>query len=312
MPSEPRHVGIVGASGFLGAALVDRLTRRGEVQPRLFGRRDGTISGHRIERLDPTRPSTLEGLDVVVHLAALTNARAPEAELWQANVELARETARAAASAGVRRFVFTSSLHVYGRSSVAAVGPESPFQPTDGYGRSKVAAEQSLAAVSQETGLAVCVLRPPMIYGPGAGGSFAQLVALVRSGLPLPLALARSPRSLCSINNAASAVEHAILAGVAGEVLLPADPDDILPRDLIVAIAALEGRRPVLWPVPRGLLSAPLALVGRSGIVSSLFDPLCIDRTHWAASGWRPVETGSEGLAVALSGTGQRAPGDQN
>lgn len=312
MPSEPKRVGVVGASGFLGAAVVDRLTRRGDIQLRLIGRREGVVSGHRIERLDPTKPSTLESLDVVLHLAALTNARASEAELWQANVEFARDTARASASAGVSRFVFTSSLGVYGRSSVAAVGPNSPFQPTDNYGRSKVAAEQALAEVARDTGLAVCVLRPPMIYGPGGGGSFAQLVALVRSGLPLPLALARSPRSLCSINNAASAAEHAILKGVAGDILLPADPDDVRPRDLILAIAALEGRRPVLWPVPRALLAAPLALVGRSAIVSSLFDPLCIDRTHWAGSGWRPVETASQGLAAALSEPGQSAAGGQH
>lgn len=301
MPSEPRRVGVVGASGFLGAAVVDRLARRGDIQLRLLGRREGVVAGHRVERLDPTRSSALEGLDVVVHLAALTNPRASEAELWQANVELARDAARASASAGVTRFVFTSSLGVYGRSSVAAVGPNSPFQPTDGYGRSKVAAEQALAQVSAETGLAVCVLRPPMIYGPGAGGSFAQLVALVRRGLPLPLALARSPRSLCSINNAASAVEHAVREGVAGDVLLPADPDDVLPRDLILAIASLEGRRPMLWPVPRAVLAVPLALVGRSAIISSLFDPLCIDRTHWSGAGWRPVETGSQGLAKALA-----------
>jgi nucleoside-diphosphate-sugar epimerase len=300
MPSGASSIGILGATGFLGRRLVGRLSPRPDVALRLFGRRESEVAGHRV-RPWPAAPSDLEGLDVLVHLSGITSSRAPEAALAAANVHLPMETARAAASVGVPRFVFVGSLHAHAKASETAIRPTSPFRPVDSYGRSKRDAELALRQIAAARPMQLAILRPPMIYGPGGTGSFAQLAALIRRGLPIPLGLASQPRSFCSVENAASAVEHLIFTDGPQDVLLPADPEDLTPRSLALAIGRELGRDVHSLPVPKSLLAAPLALVGRSAIVTSLFEPLCIDRGHWETVRWRPVQTGAEGMRQALS-----------
>lgn len=300
MRSAPDRIGVVGATGFVGRHLVADLVAEGPGRPRLFGRSGGTVAGCPVEPLD-LRPQTFAGLDCLVHLAGITTSRASPEALQRTNVDLAVDVARAAAAAGVKRFVFLSSLHVHGKAADGAVGPDSPLRADNAYGGSKIAAEQALAAVAAETGLELAVLRPPMVYGPGAKGSFSLLARLVRTGAPLPLALARGRRSFCSVNNLVSAIRHAIDAPIPGGPLIPADSEDFETRELVEAMAGAVGRRSRLWPVPRAVLAAPLALVGRREMITSLFEPLRIDRSHWAAHGWSPVETGAEAVRAALA-----------
>jgi nucleoside-diphosphate-sugar epimerase len=300
MPFGARSIGIVGATGFLGRRLVERLSGRPDIHLRLFGRQETEVRGHRVLPW-PAEPSIFDSLDVLVHLSGITSSRAPAEALRAANVRLPIQTAQAAASAGVRRFVFVSSLHAHAKASETPIGPASPFQPVDAYGRSKRDAELALRDMTAAQPLQLAIVRPPMIYGAGGTGSFAQLAALIRRGLPVPLELARQPRSFCSLDNAASAVEHLIFSTGPEDVLLPADPDDLTPRALALAIAREMGCAVRLWPVPKPLLAAPLALIGRSTIVTSLFEPLCIDRGHWETMRWRPVQTGAEGMRAALT-----------
>lgn len=300
MRSAPDRIGIVGATGFVGRHLVAALVAEGPGRPRLFGRSGGTVEGCPVEPLG-LRPESLAGLDCVVHLAGITTSRASPEALQRTNVDLAVDVARAAAAAGVKRFVFLSSLHVHGKAADEAVGPDSPLRADNAYGASKIAAERALAAVAAKTGLEVAVLRPPMVYGPGAKGSFSLLARLVGAGAPLPLALARGRRSFCSVKNLVSAIRHAIDAPTPGGPLIPADPEDFETRDLVKAMADALDRRVRLWSAPKALLAAPLALVGRREMVTSLFEPLRIDRSHWAAHGWRPVETGADAVRAALT-----------
>lgn len=303
MPSEPERlngarVGLVGASGYIGGALATSLIRDG-ASPRLFGRTARCLGDREIVAL--TAGSDLfEGLDCVVHLSGIATSRASEDDLRRANVDLAVETARRAAAAGVRRFIFVSSLHVHGKTAARAVTPETPFRNDNAYGRSKAAAETALARVAAQTGLELIIVRPPMVYGPGSGGGFRLLAKLVQAGPPLPFARARARRSFCSIDNLVSALRHLIITPTPPSVLLPADPEDFDTASLVAAMAEAVDRRIMLWPAPRGVLAAGLGLAGRSEMIVSLFEPLRIDRTHWAAAGWRPVETGAEGVRKAL------------
>lgn len=300
MPYDPRVIGVVGATGFIGQALVKAWASQGR-RLRLFGRGPASVAGIEVEPLDQT-PRGFAGVDCVVHLAALTTSRAGETDLRRVNIDLAVETARAAAAAKVKRFIFVSSLHVHGKSASAPIGPGSALTPDNAYGASKAAAEQELKRVAAETGLELVILRPPMVYGPGAKGSFAQLVGLVRKGWPLPFGIAKGRRSFCSIDNLISSIDHLMRVPAPPMVFLPADPDDFDTPGLVRAIADGLGTKARLWPVPKVLLAAPLALIGRGEIAASLFDTLQVDRAHWTEISWRPVQSGPEGVHRAVTG----------
>lgn len=307
MPSVASRIGVVGASGFIGRALVEQLAAEDGGCPRLFGRRAGQVGGCVIEALD-TSLVPFRGLDCLVHLSGITTSRTTEDVLQRANVDLAIEVAAAAAAAGVKRLVFVSSLHVHGKSASAPVAPDSPLNPDNAYGRSKAAAEVALRQIAHETGLELVILRPPMVYGAAAKGSFSLLARLVRTGLPLPFALARGRRSFCSVGNLVSAIRHAVHAPNPPAVLIPADPDDFDTPGLARAMGKAMGQPVRLWPVPKVVLAAPLAVIGRADMITSLFEPLQVDRSHWKAQGWRPVESGPEALRAALVGEVPAAP----
>lgn len=307
MPYTNSKIGIVGASGFVGRALVEQLAKDGSGCPRLFGRRAGEVRGCAIEPLELT-PYTFRGLDYVVHLSGITTSRATAEDLQRANIDLAVGVAAAAASAKVKRFIFISSLHVHGKSASTLIAPNSRFNPDNAYGRSKAAAEAALVRIADEAGLELVILRPPMVYGAGAMGSFNLLARLVKTGLPLPFALARGQRTFCSVANLVSAIRHAIDAASPPRVLIPADPGDFDTPGLVRAMATAMGRPPRLWSVPKAVLLAPLAAAGRAEMITSLFEPLRIDRSHWASYGWRPVESGVEAVRAALGAAPAEAP----
>lgn len=293
-------IGITGATGLVGRELMRQWACCADVQPRLYGRSGGGAAGAVVHPL-PTSPDDLRGLDVVVHLAGSTDLRAPEADLMAANADLATTVARLAAREKVTRFVLVSSMSVHGRTVPHAVTPDTPYAPTNAYGRSKVAAETAVGAVCRETGLELAIVRPPMIYGAGSQGSFNALRRLVIMGAPLPFGLSRARRSFCSVANAASAVDRAARAEVQG-VLLPADPEDVSLPELVRGIAAAAGRRPLLLlPAPPALMKAALGAVGKSEMASSLFEPLTIDRAHWPAWGWAPPQSNADGVRAAVA-----------
>lgn len=299
MLSANSRIGVVGASGFIGRALVEHLVAEGQDCPRLFGRRVGQVGRCTIELLD-LKSESFCGLDCIVHLSGITSSRMLEENLRRVNVDLAAGVASAAAAAGVKRIVFVSSLHVHGKAASGRISPDSPPDPDNAYGRSKAEAEAALRRIAGQTGMEIVILRPPMVYGAGGKGSFRLLARLIRTGLPLPFALARSRRSFCSVGNLVSAIRHAIEAPAPPAVLIPADPEDFDTPELVRTMAAAMGRRVRLWPIPKTLLAVPLAVLGRAEMITSLFEPLQVDRTHWHEQGWRPVESGAGAVRAAL------------
>lgn len=298
MPPALDRIGIVGASGYIGGALIRALMSDGHLL-RLFGRRRGTIAGLELEPLAHGSEQFV-GLDCIVHLSGITTSRASEALLRQANVDLAVQTGLKAAAAGVKRFIFVSSLHVHGKTAEYPVAPDSPFKFDNAYGKSKFEAEVALADVFAGKPTELVILRPPMIYGRGSKGSFGLLVKFVGTGLPLPLAAARGRRTFCSIANLVSAIHHCIKSSDPAPVLIPADPEDFDTQSLIRALAGIMGRPSLLWYAPKPLLELPLALIGRREMIVSLYEPLQVDRSHWEGQEWRPVESGMQGLSAAV------------
>ena len=248
----------------------------------------------------------LAGVDAVVHLAArahvLRDSSTDAHSLYRAvNTLGALRLAETAAAAGVRRFVFLSSARVHGdRSTRTPFVESSPLVAQDAYGRSKADAERGLASLARESALEPVIFRPPLVYGPGARGNFARLVALVARGVPLPLGAVRNRRSLVFVGNLVDAIVCALDHPAAPrETFMVSDGEDVSTPELVRRIARALGKPPRLVPVPATLLRLAGLLAGRSDDVARLLDDLVVDSSRIRERlGWRPPFTLDEGLAA--------------
>lgn len=299
--TRPKSVGIIGATGFVGRSLVDRMTHEDLGHVRLFGRSSGTLAGHNIEPL-PDSLASLRGLDTVVHLAGIAHQTASNAEYEAVNERLPLTTARLAHAAGVRRFVFVSSTHVHGRWWQTPMTPELAFSPASPYAASKASAEQQLQMIAAESGLELAVVRPPLVYGPGAKANFALLAKCARAGIPLPLGCALAKRSMVSIDNLADAIlaiaSMTLPRGPA--VLLPADDRDLSVSELFSLMTQAAGRTSLQPSVPAPVMKFLLEALGKQETFESLFRPAVIDRAHWKTFGWLPPQSVWDGISKAV------------
>jgi nucleoside-diphosphate-sugar epimerase len=253
--------------------------------------------------------AAVSGIDAVVHLAARVhvtgdNARTGERLFRAVNVDGAAGLASAARRAGIRRFILASSTTVYGARNVGApFGESSSPAPTTPYARSKLDGEHAVSAALAGSGTELVVLRPPLVYGPGAKGNFARLVRLVELGVPLPLASVRNRRSLLFVGNLVDGIVHALdHPAAAGGTYNVTDLRDFSTPELISGIAAALGRRPRLVPCPVGILRTAAALAGRSEELSRLIDDMEVDASRMRAGlGWEPPYTLEQGLAESVA-----------
>lgn len=304
-------IAVTGANGFVGRALCDRLGQEGPVRP-LVRREAGDLPGAVAvgdigARTDWTH--ALSGVDCVVHCAARVhmmqeNAADPLAAYRDVNVAGTKRLAEAAASAGVRRLVFLSSVKVMGETT----RPGQPFRigdtprPVDPYGQSKWEAEQTLWTVASQTGLEVVVIRPPLVYGPGVRANFLRLMRAVERGWPLPLGSVNNRRSMVALDNLVDLVAlctHHPQA--AGHTFFVSDGTDLSSAGLVRSMAAASGLSPRLWPVPVWLLRLVGALAGHRATVARLVDSLQVDiQPTRERLGWQPVVSTEEGLRRLL------------
>ncbi|MEX0958139.1 MAG: SDR family oxidoreductase [Burkholderiales bacterium] len=299
---------ITGATGFVGSALCAALEQRGVGCRRAL--RAGTGAGQNDSVVGDIGPHTdwqaaLEGISSVVHLAARTHvmresAADPLAAYREINVEGTRRLAEAAAAAGVRRFVFLSSIKVNGeRTGLLPFGESDEPHPEDAYGITKLEAEQVLKRIAAESQMRVTILRPPLVYGPGVKGNFLALMGAVRKGVPLPLGSVDNRRSLVHVGNLASAVVACLdNERAAGQTFLISDGEDLSTPELIRRLATGLGTRPRLYRCPVRLLRAAGALLGRRAQVARLTDSLQVDSARIRQTlGWTPPVSTEEGLA---------------
>lgn len=303
--ARPTSVGIIGATGFVGRSLVHQITQEGLGQVRLFGRSRGSIAGHSVEPF-PDSTASLRGLDVVVHLAGIAHQIASSAGYEAVNVQLPLTTAKLAHAAGVRRFVFVSSTHVHGRWSQTPMSPESPFSPVSPYAVSKASAEQQLQTFATESELELAVVRPPLVYGPGAKANFALLAKFARAGILLPLGCARAKRSMVSIENLRDAIltMASMTLPRSPAVLLPADDRDLSVSEMFSLMTQAAGRTSLQLSVPEPVMKFLLEALGKQEMFESLFRPAVINRSHWKNFGWSPPQTVGDGLANGVRPAG--------
>ena len=302
---------ITGASGFVGRALCSslvnhfplRISVRYKSKTELFENVD-TLEAS----LSPDQDwsHALTGVSVVVHCAARVHvmndkAANPLLEFRRVNVDGALNLARQAAKAGVRRFVFISSIKVNGECTDLGhpfMADQIPV-PSDPYGVSKYEAEIGLRVLSEETGMEVVIIRLPLVYGPGVKANFLSMMNWLRRGLPLPLGgVIKNRRSFVFIDNLVSMIIACIShPAAANQTFLVSDDEDLSTTELLERMALALGRPSKLIAVPENLVAGGAKLIGRSDIYQRLCGSLQVDiRKTKDLLGWSPPVTVDEGL----------------
>jgi len=306
---------VTGANGFVGTALCRRL-REDEFLVRMAGRARSRLPGgisdcsdcewvvlhDRSNEAEITQ--ALDGVGCIIHLAARVHvmtdhAADPLAEFRSVNANWTERLARAAASQGVRRFVYLSSIKVNGEQSLLPFTEQDPPNPQDPYGVSKWEAEQALARVSSKTGMETVVVRSPLVYGPGVGGNFLQLLNILRRGVPLPLALVRNRRSLVYRGNLVDALTRCVRdVRAAGQTYLVSDGEDLSTPELIRRLGKALGQTVHLWPLSLLVLGWLGRLVGRQAMIGRLIGSLQVNSSKIRQElEWSPPFSVDRGLA---------------
>lgn len=295
---------VTGASGFVGTALVAALTRAGK-QVRAATRHPAAVAFPADVELvavpDFGQPvdwsPILTGIDSVVHAASIAHARSKlDASIHDRVIHLATaDLAEACVGAGIRRFIFLSSVRAQSGPAASTILTEGDApRPKGPYGRAKFGAEAALRA----SALSWTILRPVAVYGPGAKGNLASLMRLADSPWPLPFASFSNRRSLLGVDNLIGAICFVLGAeATAREIYLVADPQPLTFAEIVAALRLGAGRAPGLFPVPAKLFQAGLSLVGRVDIWERLGGSLVVDPAKLMAAGWRPDPDTRAGLA---------------
>jgi UDP-glucose 4-epimerase len=304
---------VTGAAGFVGAPLVERLYREQICDVAVTTRSPTSafppdIRHFPIEITEKTDWTTaLEGVDVIVHLAArvhIMNDRSadPLADFRRVNTASTLNLAEQAARAGVKRFVFISTIKVNGEENDRPFRHDDQPKPIDPYGLSKMESEIGLREIAARTGMDVVIIRPPLVYGPGARGNFALLVGLVRKKLPLPFASLKNRRTLVAVQNLVDLIITCMQHPAAsGETFLAGDGEDLSTPGLIEGIAAGLCVKPMLLPFPPSLMHMAARITGKEAVYQRLCGSLQVDISHARDMlGWSPVVTPREGLKLAV------------
>lgn len=304
---------LTGASGFVGRAVQARLLADGECSLRSAFRQVPNESPPGLEVCSV--PSLCSGADwsialgnvqAVIHCAARVHvmheqADDPLTEFRRVNVEGTLHLARQAVEAGVRRFIFVSSIKVNGEQTPPgeAFRADDESQASDPYGISKREAEDGLLALAAETGLEVVIVRPPLIYGPGVKANFLNMLSWLNKGVPLPFGAIDNRRSLVALDNLVDLLVLCLThPAAAGQRFLVSDGEDLSTTDLLRRLGQALGRPARLLPVPQGWIEGGASLVGRKDLSQRLCGSLQvnIDKTR-ELLGWAPPVSVDQALA---------------
>ncbi len=311
---------LTGASGFVGSAVLRHLQSQAiPVRPVFRNADSARLAGFAPEQaaLVPTLAADtdwsaagLQGVQVVVHCAARAHvmretAVDPLLVFRAVNVQGTLNLARQAAMAGVQRFVFISSIGVNGDQTFGK-----PFSPNDvpnpqgPYAQSKLEAEQVLQRLSTEMGMELVIIRPPLVYGAEAPGSFGRLASAIRSGRWLPLGAVHNCRTLVALDNLVSLITTCIdHPRAAGQVFLAGDAEDISTTDLLRCLGVAMGKPAKLLPVPVKVLLVGARLLGKAALVHKVCGDLQVDiAKNRQLLGWQPPVSLDEGLRRAVQG----------
>jgi len=303
---------LTGATGFVGSNLLRKLVEL-EYSPlvvlRSKNENNPRYNEVMIESIDSKTDwkDSLSGCDVVIHCAARVHmmddkSLDPLSEFREVNTQGTLNLARSASKAGVKRFIFTSSIKVSGEETLLG----SPFKssdepnPLDPYGISKFEAEEGLKKIALETGMDVVIIRPPLVYGPGVKGNFASMLKFASLGIPLPFGgIKHNLRSLVSIDNLVDLIATCTThPSAANHVFLVSDGEDVSTAKMFQQLSKSFGKSGFMLSVPVFLYRLLGKLTGKSEIVDRLCGNLQVDISETKSLlNWKPVVTFQEGFA---------------
>lgn len=314
---------VTGATGFVGNALANKLATELAYNALVVAavrRRDllwpEGVRSVLVGNLLPTTDwsVSMRGVDAVVHCAARVHVMQDDASdplqvYREVNVDGTLNLALQAAQAGVRRFVFVSSIKVNGESTLPgrAFSADDEPEPLDPYGVSKLEAEQGLWRVAAQTGMELVIVRPPLVYGPGVKANFASMMHWVSRGVPLPFGRIHNARSMVALDNLidllVTCLKH---PAAAGQTSLVSDGEDVSTTELLRRTARAMGKRALLLNVPVSWLEMVASLLGKRAMAQRLMGSLQvnIDKTR-STLGWEPPLTLDQGLKKAVEGLKQ-------
>lgn len=245
----------------------------------------------------------LEGIDVVIHLAArahvLNDSEGnPSAVFRSINTLGTLNLAKQAIKQGVKRLVFISSIGVNGNNNKQAYTESDIPSPKEPYAISKLEAECELLALAKKSSLEIVIIRPPLVYGPNAPGNFGSLLRWLKKGIPLPLGSINNQRSFIALENLVSFIIHCIDHPKAvNEIFLISDGEDVSTTELLQKVAKAFDKRAVLLPIPVSWMTLAAKLLGKADVANRLFGSLQVDSSKARALlGWEPVITMDEQL----------------
>ena len=290
---------VSGANGFIGRTLCPHLTLLGHsVIPAV--RRLSGVQGEHVVGDKSSWITALADCSSVVHLAGRAHIMKDKEQdslrvFRNVNVDATIKLANLAVEAGVKRFVFMSTVKVNGEETFPgySLKPDDLPAPHDPYAISKWEAEQRLYEISKKTGLDVVIIRPPLVYGPGVQGNFKTMIQWVRSGVPLPLGLVNNSRSMIALENLVSftalCADIEASPNAKGQVFLVADGDNVSTSELLCKIAKAYGCSSRLLPIPVRFIWFLARLIGKEAIGSRLLGSLVVDRSKTReVLGWDP------------------------
>lgn len=302
---------VTGATGFLGSKLLSRLSTLGcDVVTSSRGSTASVSFGGSVINVGNMDANTdwekaVKGVDVVIHTAAIAHvmnegdARSVE-HFRDVNTEGTLNLARQAASAGVKRFIFISTVKVLGESTAVDKPFEAndQFNPIGPYARSKQLAEVGLMQLGAETNMEVVIIRPPLVYGPGVKANFLRMIQWVEKGIPLPLGAIHNKRSFVALDNLVDLIVTCIdHPAAANQVFLAGDGEDLSTSELLRGIATAMGKPSRLLPVPESWLRLGANLLGKREVADRLLGSLQVDISKTRDMlGWKPPISVDEGL----------------
>lgn len=305
---------VTGVNGFVGSCLSEMMLSKGlSVRGAV---RDSSKASKKIPSLvvgeinaHTNWHSALEGCDAVVHLASRVHVMKedssdPLAKFREVNVEGTANLAHQAVKAGVKRFIFISSIKVNGESTCGV-----PFNrsdnphPQDPYGISKCEAEKVLIEISNNSAMEVVIIRPPLIYGPGVKGNLLSISRVVQKSLPLPLGGLKNRRDMVSIYNLCDLIMLCLThPSAANKTFLVSDDSAISTSELVTYMARGMGKKTFLLPAPVKIMEFVARVFNKSSITDRLFGSLEVDISDTKkALAWKPPYSVEESFKMMFS-----------
>ena len=307
---------ITGASGFIGQNLIKNSLKLnylvcGMTRKPLDFKNYSNLKFFFIDDINSKEKfnEALQGIDCVIHCAGKTNSSCKIDSLNLVNVEFTKNLAECSVRAGVKRFIFLSSIKVNGESTnknnkIKSFKHHDEPNPQDSYAISKIEAEKLLRGIALKAGLELVVIRLPLVYGSGVKGNLKRLIKLIKLRVPLPFKGIKNKRSLIGIDNVVDliirCIEH---PNAEGKTFLASDGIDLSTPELMKLIASNMGQSIKVFSFPMILLKFLGFIFRKQSEIERLTGSLQIDINHTKKTlNWTPPLSVEEGIRRMVQG----------